>query len=229
MIGRFRLLGAFWREDRSLSLVLALLVLNVFVTGPLGFAARLQEVSQMGFSFLILSGLAVVSRSRRVLAIGAALLAANVTVGWLGRWLVVPWLGVAELVLSGLLVAAMIGVVLARSLRGGPVTAHRISGAVAAYLLCGLFFAHAFAVVERLSPGSFTADTASLGAPGDWSGFLYCSMVTLATLGYGDITPLHPAARSLASLEAFIGQLYPAILIARLVALEMQDRQDGSR
>ena len=49
--------------------------------------------------------------------------------------------------------------------------------------------------------------------------FVYFSFVTLTTVGYGDVTPVHPLARSLAVAEALTGQLYPAILLARLVSL----------
>jgi hypothetical protein len=53
---------------------------------------------------------------------------------------------------------------------------------------------------------------------------MYFSFVTLATLGYGDISPVHPIARSLAVAEAITGQLYLAILIARLVSQELYYR-----
>jgi hypothetical protein len=56
------------------------------------------------------------------------------------------------------------------------------------------------------------------------SGLIYFSFVTLTTTGYGDVFPLHPIARSLCNLEAVIGQLYPATLLARLVTLEMAHR-----
>ena len=54
---------------------------------------------------------------------------------------------------------------------------------------------------------------------------IYFSFSTFRTVGYGDMIPLHPLARSLAMLEAFLGQLFPAILIARLVAMELHVRQ----
>ena len=56
------------------------------------------------------------------------------------------------------------------------------------------------------------------------SDLIYFSFVTLTTTGYGDVFPLHPIARSLCNLEAVIGQLYPATLLARLVTLEMAHR-----
>jgi hypothetical protein len=62
-------------------------------------------------------------------------------------------------------------------------------------------------------------------APELTSQLIYFSCSTLTTLGYGDIVPVNPLARSLANLEAFFGQLYPAILIGRLVTLQMQERE----
>lgn len=214
-------LASFWQTEQSLSIVLGLLVLTIFIASPLGNAMRLELVTQVAFAVLLLTGLAVISSNRKVLVLAMVLLAVDFASGWSGRWLVIPSLGVIELILNSLFVAALIFVMLARSLRSGRVTVHRISGAVAAYLLAGLLFAQAFSLVEYFDPGSFAGASGAQGSAGDWSGFLYFSMVTLATLGYGDVTPLHPAARSLATLEAFLGQLYPAILISRLVALEL--------
>ena len=56
--------------------------------------------------------------------------------------------------------------------------------------------------------------------------YIYYSFITLTSTGYGDITPLHPYVRSLATFEAITGQLYLAVLIARLVGLEMEWREE---
>jgi voltage-gated potassium channel Kch len=58
------------------------------------------------------------------------------------------------------------------------------------------------------------------------SSLVYFSFATLTTLGYGDVTAVHTAARSLALLEALTGQLFPAVLIARLVAMEVIHYQE---
>ncbi len=55
---------------------------------------------------------------------------------------------------------------------------------------------------------------------------LYFSLSTLTTTGFGDIVPIHPFVRSMANLEAVIGQLYPATLLARLVSLHVATKQD---
>jgi hypothetical protein len=68
-------------------------------------------------------------------------------------------------------------------------------------------------------PGSFIVSNEDVSRTG--GNFLYYSFVTLTTLGYGDITPASSPARSLSTLEAVTGQLYIAILVARLVGLHI--------
>jgi hypothetical protein len=58
------------------------------------------------------------------------------------------------------------------------------------------------------------------------SNLIYLSFVTLTSVGYGDIVPVHPVARSLTNIETIIGQLYPATLLARLVTLEVKWRHN---
>ena len=114
-------------------------------------------------------------------------------------------------------------VVLAMVLRPGNVTRRRIEGAVAAYLLLGLAWAGAYEWVALRDPAAFSGAVGTAGDP-----WIYYSLVTLTTMGYGDITPVSPVARSLATSEAFTGQLYLAILISRLVALELAARRNAS-
>ncbi|HTC04866.1 MAG TPA: potassium channel family protein, partial [Xanthobacteraceae bacterium] len=62
---------------------------------------------------------------------------------------------------------------------------------------------------------------------GSGAALLYFSFSTLTTVGYGDITPVYPLARNLANLEAVIGQLFPATLLARLISLEIEHRRQS--
>jgi hypothetical protein len=103
--------------------------------------------------------------------------------------------------------------------RPGLVTADKIYGALSVYLLAGFGWGGAYALTELLHPGSFQWAPVSQQSPLTLlQSFSYLSFVTLATLGYGDIVPITPQARSLALLEAIFGTFYVVIIIARLVA-----------
>jgi hypothetical protein len=114
-------------------------------------------------------------------------------------------------------------------LRKGTVDSERIYAALSVYLLAGLVFSVTFHVMETIWPGSLHVTSAE-GAPGAAVGLknaIYFSFVTLATLGYGDVVPATPLARSLAIFEAVGAQLYLAVLIARLVSLQTGSTSDG--
>jgi diacylglycerol kinase len=125
------------------------------------------------------------------------------------------------------LAIATVSLVIARVVFGaGRVTFHRVQGAVVLYLNFGLMFFIVYRLMDDLVPNSFSG-LPPLGKDfGSGAALLYFSFSTLTTLGYGDILPVHPLARNIANLEAIIGQLYPATLLARLVSLEIAHRRD---
>jgi hypothetical protein len=132
------------------------------------------------------------------------------------------WNGVLTL-LSAL---AFLLIVLWWVYREGPVTGHRVRGAIAAYLLLALCFSLAYDLIEYVHPGSFTLPLGGTqGMQTRSASFLYFSVVTLTTVGFGDIAAVHPVARSLVMVEALVGTLYPAILLARLVTLQLETRR----
>jgi hypothetical protein len=99
------------------------------------------------------------------------------------------------------------------------ITGNLIAGAAVVYLLMAIMWSFAYRVIVMNQPGSFSmAQGHSLEHP---FSFLYFSMVTLTTLGYGDIFPLTTAAKACAILEAVIGQLYLVITIAWLVGAQI--------
>lgn len=99
------------------------------------------------------------------------------------------------------------------------VTEELICGSINVYLLVGLSFAFIHALVEFLQPGSITGlDSLSMG-DGNIMPYLYFSFVTMTTLGYGDLSPVTGAAAGAVYIQAIFGQLYIAIMIARLMGL----------
>ncbi len=122
-------------------------------------------------------------------------------------------------------VASALAYVVARAVFApGEVTYHRVIGAVLLYLTIGNIFVGLYGEICLLAPGAITGVDAP-GRPKFASDLIFFSFTTLTTLGYGDMVPVHPIARSLSSLEAIFGQIFPATLLARLVTLELESRR----
>jgi voltage-gated potassium channel len=103
------------------------------------------------------------------------------------------------------------------------ITLDSVSGAVCGYLFLGLGWAVTCAMIETVSPGSYKINE-SLVQPNEQSRSMqhvltYYSFVTLTTLGYGDVTPVSPTARTFAWIEAGSGQFYLAVIVAGLVSM----------
>lgn len=218
----------FWVEDRGLSFFLAFLVLiTIFV--PMIPLSRYGRIGlDLILAFMLFSGAIATIRHRALMFLVVA-----VTVIELAADLIVefnPSLGQlgwdTALKISGM--AILVVMTLRQTFRPGPISVHRVMGGVAAYLLIGLTWAFGFKLVLEERPdaihfqSSFTA-----GLTGEPSRLIFFSFATLTSVTYGDAYPIHRIARSLATAEALIGQLYPSILIATLVGMALQARSKG--
>lgn len=107
------------------------------------------------------------------------------------------------------------------------VTRDLIAGAAVVYLLMAMMWLFIYRVVETAHPGSFAISTTQIH---ERMHFLYFSLVTITTLGYGDIVPTTSLASSLATLEAIVGQLYLVTTVAWLVGVRVtQSRERQSQ
>jgi hypothetical protein len=217
-----RSIGSFWRSDRGLTALLLFLLVALLVAPPLIEAGILSTVLfDVLFTLILISGVATVSGRKWPAVVTSILSIATLAIRWIRVAGGHPGLALLDSSLAVLVVLTLAGLVLFQVLRKGPVTVRRIQGATAAYLLFGLAWASAYEFALLARPGAFRFPE---GKGDDPISLLYFSFVTLTTVGYGDITPVLPAARSLAVAEALVGQLFPAILIARLVGLELTGR-----
>jgi len=107
---------------------------------------------------------------------------------------------------------------------GPKIDANKIIGSVTIYLLLGIIWALLYGLVDVVIEGSFSGNLLNAGGSQFWD-LIYFSFVTLTTLGYGDILPVNTYARTLAYLEAIVGQFYLAILVASLVGAHLNERQ----
>ncbi len=105
------------------------------------------------------------------------------------------------------------------SLRASSIDTEHIFAALSAYLLAGIFLGDFYWILEQTWPGTLRLSGEIPGSDFSLATAVYFSFVTLATLGYGDIVPHSEIARGLAILEAVAGQLYLAVMVARLVSL----------
>ncbi len=218
----------FWSTDRNLTVLLVSLVLVIFVVHPLqqmGIGGRMGI--GLFFSFLLISGVAAVAKSARTTVVIGALVLASLTVRWLRLWRGGGALAMSDALFSSLFCTILAVGVLVQVMHEGPITTYRIQGAVAFYLLMGLAWAFAYEFVALHWANAFIVPAAATNELKEdpTAHFVYFSFITLTTVGYGDIIATHPIARSLVTLEALVGQLFPAVLLARLVTMEVTHRQ----
>jgi hypothetical protein len=212
-----------------LELLLALIVLLVvqsFLSDDSRFQRALHNIL---FLTVVLSAIRTLSESQIRLAVAITAGVIAYAISWFaGAGHSITMVVITDacyIVVFGLLFVALVESVFGE----GAVDLNRITGAISIFLVLGLIWAFIYSLIEINRPGSFTTLDAGAGQLDMVSEFIYFSFVTLTTLGYGDISPLSRPARTMASLQAVTGQLYIAIVIARLVGLQIsQSRSKDS-
>ena len=100
------------------------------------------------------------------------------------------------------------------------IKAQEIYGAISIYLLLGFMFTQIFEIILAVNPAAISFDPRNFGENVLQSGdVIYFSFITLATVGYGDVTPAVPVARAVCVVESIIGIMYVAIFIAKFVSI----------
>ncbi len=216
----------FVRGDGVLTVTVILLAVYVFVLGPLGETRQVDRFGvDLAVAALVVIGALIVFDPTLKKRVFIALVIATVVTRALDREWPLAWTSVAAAAVSALAAFFLGSLFLARALRDGRINGHRIMAAVGAFLLIGVVFAQAYRMLLQFVPGAFSIGGEASQAIAMTHLPLYFSFITLTSLGYGDVVPVHPLARSLATLEAITGQLFLAILVARLVAMEIEWRQ----
>ena len=194
--------------------IVLLFVLRPFLEGYIGINILLD----IFFSFILFSGIYAVSQRKYQFIIALLIALPPFALLWLTEFVDSPFLILVRNSFMILFYGYIVIIILSHIFREKEVNADLIMGAVCVYFFIGLLWGFVFSVLGSLQPGSFQM------AQGQGAGvinFMYYSFVTQTTLGYGDITPITAPARSLSLLEAVMGQLYLAVLIARLVGMHI--------
>lgn len=195
------------------AMLMTLIVMAPFLPGtPTG-----RVVTNLINAFVVVATVAAVGRSMR--SFGVVLLLAIPTLGfqWLGiseaepYWLVRSWTA------GALLYFATLVYLLRYVFQRDVMTADKLFGAAAGYLMLAILWGYAYAIIDYLYPPSFLV--AGQPARLEFYDGLYFSMTVLTSTGFGDITPLSRAARAICMVEQVTGALFVAILIARLAGV----------
>ncbi|HEY5973213.1 MAG TPA: potassium channel family protein [Geobacteraceae bacterium] len=214
-----------WWGERGLTTLLMLLFLAIFLA-PLFESLIGKVLVGVFFTLVLVSGIANIS-SHPLSQLAAGLVAgAALVFSWLREYYPTRAMMSCWAFFTLLYFILLTWVILRQVFRDGDVTVVRIRGAVAAYILLGITWSFLYQLIEFRLGGAFNMPVTS-GSPGEYghdAHLLYFSFVTLTTVGFGDITAVHPLARMFVIIEALIGQLYPATLLARLVSLEIASR-----
>jgi hypothetical protein len=196
-----------------LGALVALIVTTPFLEG----AKRWRFIEPTILTAVLLSAVLAVGGRHRTLSLACILVAPVLVARWLSH-LEIHSLFYPIFVLSFLIFLGFIVFQFLRFIMRSPrVNSEVLCAAIAAYLLLALLWGAAYALVARLDPGSF-AGVAPESQPLHGFDSVYFSIITLTTIGYGDISPASGPARMLAMLEAVTGTMYMAVMVARLVA-----------
>lgn len=198
-----------------LLLLLALILLFPFLEG--GLIARI--VLGMLFSAVLLVGAFATRQTRASFVLKLCLALLGVGLQWAALWTE----NIATLELAGFAYAASLAVsfsaVLRYLLKRGPITADKLHGALAGYIMLAFVWSFVYALVELSAAGSFGSGNFDFSQPGTFFRLIYFSFTTLTTTGYGDVVPLTNHARSLVMVEEFSGVFYVGVVIARLAGI----------
>ena len=215
----------FCMGDGSLTIAVVILIVFVFVLYPMVEVGVIRRFwLDLAFAAFLALGAVFVFEPRPIVRLFLIFLAGSVAASLVEHFLENSWVFALRAVLNILAAGFLGALLLARVMRDGRINRNRIMGAIGSYLLIGIVFAQAYRLLAAFVDNAFAiggvpATFAAIGAK-----LVYYSFITLTSTGYGDITPLHPYARSLATMEALAGNLVLAVLVARLVGLEIDWR-----
>jgi hypothetical protein len=207
-------------SDHSLAALLFFLILYGFIIYPLaGKDGKTDTLAAWSFSLVLVLGVLATTKHKAVRMGMVALAMLTFASHWLHFFVRGHALHVVAAAASAVFFLVLAALITARVFRSGGITVFRIYGAIAVYVILGVLWGEFYILIYLFEPGAFYFDPSTQYGEPPISELIYFSFTTLTTLGFGDILPVHPMARSLTTLEALVGQLYPAVLLARLVTL----------
>jgi hypothetical protein len=199
--------------------LLALILVTPLVQGFVG----IHMVWNIFLTGIFLSGVHAVSEKKRNVYIASLLALPMLVSVWSEYFVKNNYVLIVGTLCGVVFFAYMIVNILLFIYKQDKVSRDLISGAAVVYLLMAIMWTFIYRVVETVHPGSFTISATDIH---ERLRFTYFSLVTITTLGYGDIVPTTGLASSLATLEAVVGQLYLVTTVAWLVGVRVSQSRE---
>ncbi|ODR96585.1 hypothetical protein AUC70_15110 [Methyloceanibacter stevinii] len=207
--------------------VLLLILCLLIVVAPIATSPATAFGIELLFNVVFIAGAYWLARGDSTRWVYLCLTLAALITRWGALLTGAQWLQVTSATVTLAWFALSIALIFGELARRRDVDANTIMGAVVAYLLLAVAFAYLYGIIEHIQPGSFAGLPANTDRAHLGDALIYFSLVTLTTVGCGDIVAVSGPARPLAGLEAACGTLYVAVMIARLVAIEVAARIRG--
>jgi len=218
----------FWSTESGLTGLLIFSLGYLIVLNSLSEFSFGRVAARLFFSLIIVAGILTTFKQRWLHGFAIVLAVASLALNWVEEIRPGGVLTTLNAGLSLIYLGFLLAMVAVQVFGEGPVTGHRIRGAIVVYLLLGGLWALLYQVVALTIPQAFRLPEGMAGGDPDALQRLmtYYSFITLTTTAYGDITPVHPVSGTLVMLEAPVGQLYPSITLARLVSLSFMHQKE---
>lgn len=214
-------------------MLLAAQILLSFVSPLFSTSAYARPVVDIAITAVFATAIIVISNRKLHLVIGMVLMIPTLFITWGVNFSNTETMNLISLTGSALFLCYIAGLILADIFRAKMVTLDIIAAGISVYLFFGNICGFVYALINRIDPNAFSIPEITASYLGDnlinLSSATYFSFVTLTTLGYGDITPINEFARSLAFLEAAMGQIYLTVLIASLVGIHISTPGKGAK
>lgn len=205
--------------------LLFFLLLYLFISPFLVPYPSVAVVAHSLLSLTLFFSVWAVQKHQNYRSMAMVLLIPVLALYWLGLYEIIPFDLLSAYFLLAVFYKLLIIAFAGQLIRAQKIDLQVIYGTLCLYLIIGLFWGALYSLLYEVSPGSFSGVLLDMPTGALLTTFNYFSIVTLTTLGYGDITPQNHAAGALCQIEAITGQFYIAVVVAWLVGNYIADRQ----
>ena len=205
--------------------LLFFLLLYLFISPFLVPYPSVAVVAHSLLSLTLFFSVWAVQKHQNYRSMAMVLLIPVLALYWLGLYEIIPFDLLSAYFLLAVFYKLLIIAFAGQLIRSQKIDLQVIYGTLCLYLIIGLFWGALYSLLYEVSPGSFSGVLLDMPTGALLTTFNYFSIVTLTTLGYGDITPQNHAAGALCQIEAITGQFYIAVVVAWLVGNYIADRQ----